>query len=613
MSSDYLAITRHNEEQLGKDTSSRKSQVNMYSDFTHFIYELLQNADDYNATEVIFHLLPDELVVEHNGIPFDTKNVEAISYFGKSTSRDDLIKAGHFGLGFKSVFAFTATPIIHSGEEHFMIYGLYRLKEISPLDDLRDKNTRICLPFNHENEEPDYVEKFTSSKEAFDKISQRLKRLDMATLLFTHNVREIRWIAEGKEGHYLRDDPEKQNIDAMCERRKTIITDGDKIKMYQVFARHVLWEKKRHRPVEIAFEQNKEGKIIHTKGPLFVLFPTAVETHMGFLLNGPYRTPAHRETVAQEDGFNLFLIKETATLLTDVLQELKKMNLLTISSLETLPLRPEEFSPDSLFQPILHSLHKAFMQYPLLPADDGSFVSAKQAKLPESADLRRLLVSEHLGCLYNADIVLKWLSAEITENKTSDLRTYLLRYLDIEEVTADSVARRITQPFLETQTNEWMVQFYEFLIDREDLWKKSDSVLRQKTFLRLEDDTLVTPWQKDGKPNAYLPGTSDTKFPTIKREIADNPKAREFLLSLGILEPDLFAEIIEYILPKYSGSEIKIENEENDRDLNKISQALQTQLPGNMSDLVGKLRIVFGRLGLEEYMESKLSDFFAEK
>jgi len=293
MPSDYAAITRHNEEQLGKDTASRKSQVNMYSDFTHFIYELLQNADDYNATEVIFRLLSNELIVEHNGIPFSTNNVEAISYFGKSTSRDDLIKAGHFGLGFKSVFAFTATPIIHSGEEHFMIYDLYRLKGISPPNDLRSMNTRICLPFNHENEEPDYVERFTSSKEAFEKISQRLKQLDMTTLLFTRNVREIRWIVEGEEGHYLRDDPEKQKFDAMFERRKTVITDGDKVEIYQVFARPVLWESKRHRPVEIAFEQNEEGNIIQAKGPLFVLFPTTVVTPD---VNSGHETLSHAAT-----------------------------------------------------------------------------------------------------------------------------------------------------------------------------------------------------------------------------------------------------------------------------------------------------------------------------
>ena len=47
----------------------------------------------------------------------------------KGTSREDLVKTGRFGIGFKSVFAFTATPIIISWPEHFQIYGLYRVRE----------------------------------------------------------------------------------------------------------------------------------------------------------------------------------------------------------------------------------------------------------------------------------------------------------------------------------------------------------------------------------------------------------------------------------------------------------------------------------------------------
>ena len=129
MPSDYKAITEYNEDQLGKDTSSRKTQVSMYSDPTHFVYELLQNADDYGATEVLFKLSEDAIVIEHNGESFKERNVKAITYIGKSTSHEDLVKTGRFGIGFKSVFAFTATPIIISGSEHFQIYGLYRVRE----------------------------------------------------------------------------------------------------------------------------------------------------------------------------------------------------------------------------------------------------------------------------------------------------------------------------------------------------------------------------------------------------------------------------------------------------------------------------------------------------
>jgi hypothetical protein len=166
MASDYKSITSYNEQLLGLDTASRKTQISMYSDPTHFIFEILQNADDYGATEVYFRLSRSELVIEHNGKPFLNENVRAVTYFGKSTSRDDLVKTGRFGVGFKSVFAFTATPIIISGEERFKIHGLYRLDDEPYPSDLLRNRTRITLPFNHEVERPDYVDKHMPASEA---------------------------------------------------------------------------------------------------------------------------------------------------------------------------------------------------------------------------------------------------------------------------------------------------------------------------------------------------------------------------------------------------------------------------------------------------------------
>ena len=193
MPSDYKAITKYNEEQLGRDTASRKTQISNYSDSIHFVYEILQNADDYGAKEVFFKLSEKELWIEHDGEPFTEKNVEAITYFGRSTSEEDLVKTGRFGVGFKSVFAFTATPIIISGCEHFQIYGLYRVKEYPYPDDLPRSRTRIILPFNHESEKPDYVENLMSRADAYSKIEKRLTSLNKNTLLFTRNIREIRW------------------------------------------------------------------------------------------------------------------------------------------------------------------------------------------------------------------------------------------------------------------------------------------------------------------------------------------------------------------------------------------------------------------------------------
>lgn len=217
MPSDYDAITRRNEERLGTDTASRKTQLSLYSNATQFVYEILRNADDCGATEVFFKLLGDSIVIEHNGKPFTPEDVEGITYFGKSTSRDDFVKAGHFGIGFKSVFAVTATPIIISGDEHFKIYGLYRVREYpdsvsenpAPFDKL---STRIILPFNHETEKPDFIEELMSPKKAYQRIEECLSKPDMNTLLFTRSVQKFRWETYDRYTRYLQKIPHGDRV-----------------------------------------------------------------------------------------------------------------------------------------------------------------------------------------------------------------------------------------------------------------------------------------------------------------------------------------------------------------------------------------------------------------
>jgi len=600
MPSDYDRIRCDNIREYGEGTRHLAFLGRLYTDRTHFIFELLQNAEDAKATRIRFVLAENRLEVMHDGRLFDEMDVRGICGVGEGTKAEDLTQIGKFGIGFKSVYAYTLAPEIHSGDEHFRIEHYVRPYATRAKEPGPPWTTLFVFPFDTPDMEAEKVAQ---------EIGKRLCNLNVRTLLFLRNISEIEWaVVDGSSGFYVR-----QNQKKGLAQQVTVIGQNDEKEEEEnwlVFERPVPHPAKSGViKVEIAFrlvqeeKSNRDTIIKTTESPLVVFFPTEKETRFGFLIQGPYRTTPSRDNIPPDDEWNKALVKETAKLVVDTLHELKGMRLLSISLLEAMPIRLDDFPEGGMFTPIADSAKKAFKEEALLPAEDGSFISAKQAKLARGTDLRELLSPERLQKLYDSNADLKWLSEDVTQNKTPDLYSYLIRQLEIEEIIPDAFARRITELFLETSTDEWMVTFYEFLTDHKDLWKKADSVLRQKKFLRLEDDTLVTPRQKDGKPNAYLPGTSATKFPTIKRKIADNPEAREFLLELGILEPDLFAEIIEYILPKYSGSEIKIENEENDRDLNKISQALQTQLPGNTSDLVGKLRIVFARIGLEEYME----------
>jgi hypothetical protein len=110
----------------------------LYPDNAHFIYELLQNAEDALATTVEFTLAADRLTVSHDGKrPFSIADIESITNVGQSTKKDDTTKIGKFGVGFKAVFAYTTRPEIRSGAHSFAIEDLCGLVGAGPTEPRR--------------------------------------------------------------------------------------------------------------------------------------------------------------------------------------------------------------------------------------------------------------------------------------------------------------------------------------------------------------------------------------------------------------------------------------------------------------------------------------------
>src|SRR5262245_16671505 len=63
----------------------------LYPDKAHFVYELLQNAEDAGATQINFQLDSEKLVATHNGSRrFNEKDVVSITSIGASTKRDQV-------------------------------------------------------------------------------------------------------------------------------------------------------------------------------------------------------------------------------------------------------------------------------------------------------------------------------------------------------------------------------------------------------------------------------------------------------------------------------------------------------------------------------------------
>lgn len=589
MAVDYEEIRRDNKGRYGTDIGRIGPLLlaNRYADRTHFIYELLQNAEDALARrgpswrksrEVKFELSEKLLRVSHFGAPFNERDVRGIC--GIAESPKELTDIGKFGIGFKSVYAFTDRPEVHSGPEDFVIENFVWPKAAEPIEKDTDE-TVFILPLRPED------------STAVEEITAGLQRLGPRVLLFLRAIEEISWSVQGgPSGQYLRGKPKPVGDNAL---RVELLWqeghDGDTVdETWLVFARSVQTEEEQAAGhVEVAFrldwQGDKETVRRVTDSPLVVFFPTVVETHLGFLVQGPYRTTPSRDNVPREDPWNKRLVVETGNLLVEALDALREMGLLDAEALRVLPLDRLKFSEGKMFAPLFETVRTALCNRPLLPCFNGGHVSASQAKLARTQELRDLFDSKQLASLFEDEGESLWLSENITQDRTPELRRYLMQELDVQEVTPEMILSRFDREFLEAQSDEWIVKLYEFLKGRPGLHRQLEDV----SLIRLADGTHVKAKDANGRPQAFLPSGVKTGFPTVKPSVCKSEAAREFLESLGIREPDPVDDVIQNVLPKYHSEEVHISDEEYADDVRRFLTAYQTDSTSQRSKLTDAL------------------------
>ena len=580
MVSDYDEIRKNNIEEYGKGTRHLSLLGRMYSDRTHFIFELLQNAEDAGASKVLFDLHEDRLEYFHDGKEFDSKDVRGISGVGESVKVEDVTKIGRFGVGFKSVYAYTQRPEVFSGAESFYIDNYVRPYRLESEVVEKPWTTKFRFPFSNEVIEPE---------EAYSEIIERLISLSARTLLFLENLSEIRWkTVDAHSGIYKRD-----SVDNVENKHVRVTGSSDtgieEIEDWLVYRREtVLPDGGSSKPVEIAYslieDKQTKSKVVQpiTDSPLVVFFPTEKETHLGFMVQGPYRTTPARDNIPKDDEWNRTLVEETATLVVDSLRHMRDEGILTVSVLQSMPINIDNFSDDSMLFPIFRGVMEALLNEKLLPTDDQEYVSARYAKLGRGAGLRKLLDCKGLSQLLNDESEIKWVTSRITQELTPALRVYLMRVLDVEELTPEMFANRLSPEFLSKQSDDWMVNFYKFISTQGALWKKvtgtwaRDGVLRRKKFVRLEDNSHVAPFNAKDIPQVYFPVEGLNVHRAVKKILIDDKDVREFFINLGVRESDMVAEVIDNVLPIYSANDINISKDEHHLHVNMIVSGFKT-------------------------------------
>ena len=196
--------------QRGWARAIERLAAELYAKDTHFVLELVQNADDNAYPDgalptLEVHLDAAGVSFRNNELGFSAKNVSALCSVGESTkSAADTGYIGHKGIGFKSVFKVTPTPEIHSCVFHFgfdarpSADGAGALGYIVPTPlpppvewDPENGGTLICLPFIPRGDSPTKaaVESAAALTASF---RRSLDDVRPNLLLFLHRLRRLR-------------------------------------------------------------------------------------------------------------------------------------------------------------------------------------------------------------------------------------------------------------------------------------------------------------------------------------------------------------------------------------------------------------------------------------
>lgn len=513
----------------------------LYSKQSHFIFELLQNAEDESATSVKISFNNEKLVFEHNGRPFDIKDIESITSFGNNIRKKLKSNAiGRFGIGFKSVFYVTDKPEVQSGHFHFTISNFIIP---NPIGSVRSRATIITLPF-----------KKNQRSQIISNIENALDELDTTYLLFLNNIKSIEIENENIGDNRLiklrRQKYKGSGINLIN------ISEGDNYKEFLLFEETVNILKKKL-IIKIAFTINRRKNKIDfspiENSPLFAFFATEKESNLPFYVHAPFITTLARDNIVNDDYRNHKLLEGLKELMVKAIEQFKLNNLIDLDTWLVFP------CDISFYKNEIYKLFcDKFFQYLnnkrtyILPSDSDEFCHVLSAMKGRSKEFKSFISREEIKILFGRT---DWITDQITDSGYETIDKWIVQQFKVPTIGFKELCEKVDSSFFKRKSDEWLLRFYQCISDKSDLWKSGsryspEGPLRNKTFIRTSKNKTVRPYDDNGNPNVYLPNDGISDYQFVKTIFIDDKEARKLFKLLNISIPDLIAEVNEHVIPR---------------------------------------------------------------
>ncbi len=586
--------------------------VDKYKEKAHFVYELLQNADDAKATEATFTLEKERLIFRHNGtiqftisLESDTVNkghINAITGVGNSTKDEKKGNTiGKFGVGFKAVFQYTQVPHIYDDTFWFKI-------EQYIIPTLLDED----FPGRKEGETL-FVFPFSSPISSYQEIVQRFKNLDNP-ILFLRNLKSV-----------VIEIPNEEKIiydkSVISTRKKRNIThellylrnSGCNQKLH-MFTKPIEIEdankKKYEQYISVGYHLKDNGDLDdEIPGKVFCFFPTAENFNLHCIVHAPFLLVDSRQQL-KEDRVNSNLKNKLADLAAEALLILRDYGietghlLITENIFNFIPPKDNRFYliADNTFR---DEYIKLLENERMLLGRGDKYISSQGALICRPISMMQIISDEQLEELYADDkdvhfdedekVNWRFLREQTQKMYKESYVESILNELNVEVFNGTNLATSITPDFMEKHGFKWAKRLYRHLIsEQRNLWTpsektktKSDMPFRYSPIILTSTGNWVAPYLQSDAPNVYLPlATSLDDYQFVSDEYLSEEFLTAFLKDLGLKEPDSWDFIQSVVIKKHTAG-VHLSDEELNDDLALVYDYFENQKnDGSLQDKI---------------------------
>lgn len=586
--------------------------VDKYAETAHFVYELLQNADDANATEVTIILKADRLLFKHNGTKhFDITaeddervgDINSITGIGNSSKENTQNKIGKFGVGFKAVFQYTDTPEIFDDPFKFKIEDL-----IVP----------TLIEYDYPERQPGetlFVLPFRNPQKSFNEIKDRLETLKNP-ILFLRHLKKIVWHIDTGNRH-----------NTTTEYSKTLLErhthNGIKLEKYHLknaaredymflFSRDITIPlvdgNNTILPICIGFYYDEQNKSLITKNTqnIYCFFPTKETFKTCFISHAPFLLTENRQNIKRNENLNKYLLRCLASLAADAVATLRDYGqkngtlLINENIVDIIPLyelRCYYGEEDMFEEPMKEAFNKMLKYKAVLLSRNNKYLMVEQSYTTTKA-VFDLLTQEQFYVLCGnsrdkdedngspkANSLADWdltMKSKMMSKNIDFLKWELIMrlskiddenriYGNIKDYTIEDFGNDISADFMKAQKVDWVTKFYTFLRnDAPKYWKNTPQtrstmhVFRSAPIIKIQNGEWVAPFINTTTPNVFLPiennPNSHSDYNFISKEYLKEDMARKFFNELEIKQPEENDYIRNIILKKYEEDEVDIDD-----------------------------------------------------